>query len=138
MKIQDKAITKIVLFLAFLLSVKYVPLFIQVPFTLAFVPYREINSFNVRVQPVLKNNDLFKNRTYVGFYTDVEEQKVFDLERSVDDFYTLQYAIAPSVLVNDTDEKYVIGVFNNNLIKKNNLKMIKQFDKRTYLFERME
>ena len=82
-----------------------------------------------------KNKKFFKGQKYVGFCTDVEADKVFLQSEPIFDFYAAQYAIVPSVLVNDLDEKYVIGISYQKDFDKKKLKLIKKLDNRTYIFE---
>lgn len=82
-----------------------------------------------------KNREIFKGQKYVGFVTEVKPDKVFLTLNSVYDFYSAQYAIAPSVLVNDTDEDFIIGIFDEEKHLPSNLKLYKKLDNRTYVFK---
>lgn len=82
-----------------------------------------------------KNRELFKGQKYVGYCTDVKPEQVFLQSEPIFDFYAAQYAIVPSVLVNDIEEKYVIGITYKKEFLKKDLELIKKLDDRTYIFK---
>lgn len=135
MKISDNFVCGLVFLLLFGFSFQYLSLLVKVPFSLIFVPYRQVNMFESKSAVLKKNNDFFKGQKYVGYISDVEPDKVFLQSDSIFNFFSAQYAIVPSVLVNDIDEKYTIGIFYKKDFNKKNLKLVKKLDERTYIFE---
>lgn len=135
MKITDDFICKLVFLLLFVFSFQYLSLLVKVPFSLLFVPYRQINMFESKSAVLKKNRELFKGQKYVGYCTDVKPEQVFLQSEPIFDFYAAQYAIVPSVLVNDIEEKYVIGITYKKEFLKKDLELIKKLDDRTYIFK---
>lgn len=135
MKISDNFVCGLVFVLLFIFSFQYLSLLIKVPFSLLFVPYRQVNMFESKSAVLKKNRDFFKGEKYVGYVSDVDSEKVFLQSDSIFDFFAAQYAIVPSILVNDTEEKYVIGIFYGKDFEKKNMKLLKKLDNRTYIFE---
>ena len=113
-KIPDKFIFRTIFALLILWNLKYFFLIFQIPFTMLFVPYIEKNSFYSQVSDIknaIKDVKDFQDEGNVGFVSDTLQANVFDVQNSIRDFYIAQYAIVPSVLKNDTEETYAIGVF---------------------------
>lgn len=136
MKVSDKFVCRLVFLLLFIFSFQYLSLLVKVPFTLIFVPYHQVNMFESKSTVLKKNREIFKGQKYVGFFTEVKNpDDVFLRSESIFDFYSAQYAIVPSVLVNDIDENYVIGIFYNKEFDNKNMKLYKKLDSRAYVFE---
>jgi hypothetical protein len=78
------------------------------------IPFIEKNAFYSSVQNVkVATTSIidFQDEGKIGFISDVPETSVFDLPESVKDYYISQYAIVPSILRNDIEEKYVLGKY---------------------------
>lgn len=140
-KIPDKFVFAAIFTLLVLWNLKYFFLIFQIPFTMLFVPYIEKNSFYSQVKDIktsLESVKDFQDEGKAGFVSDVLQASVFDLENSIRDFYITQYAIIPSVLKNDTEETYVIGVFEKNPQTPKGFEKVKEINKNTYLYKRIE
>ena len=106
-----------------------------------FVPYIEKNGFYSQVSDIknaVKDVKDFQDEGKVGFVSDTLQANVFDLEDSIRDFYIIQYAIVPSVLKNDTEETYAVGMFEKTLQKPKGFNEVKKINQKTYLYKRTE
>jgi hypothetical protein len=139
-KIPDKTIYRVIFALIVLFNLKYFFLIFQVPFTLLFVDYHGKNgmvSDVMRIKNSLKDVKDFQDEGKTGFYSDIKEASVFDSANSIQAFYDVQYAIAPSVLKNDTEEYYVLGWFDKKFFKPDGFEVYKKIDDRFYVFKRI-
>lgn len=140
-KIPDKIIFRTIFALLILWNLKYFFLIFQIPFTMLFVPYVEKNSFYSQVSDIknaVKDVKDFQDEGNVGFVSDTLQANVFDVQNSIRDFYIAQYAIVPSVLKNDTEETYVVGMFEKTLQTPAGFEEVKKINQNTYLYKRIE
>lgn len=140
-KIPDKFIFRTIFALIILWNLKYFFLIFQIPFTMLFVPYIEKNSFYSQVSDIknaVKDVKDFQDEGKVGFVSDTLQANVFDLEDSIRDFYIIQYAIVPSVLKNDTEETYAVGMFEKTMQTPKGFNEVKKINQKTYLYKRTE
>lgn len=143
-KIPDRFIFRLIFLLIILWNLKYLFLLVQVPFTMLFVDYIPKNSFYSQISDIknaIKTIDNFQDEGKTGFTSDTQQASVFDLEGSIRNFYTTQYAIVPSILKNDTQEAYVIGVYEKTpaqITAPDNYKFFKKINDKTYIFKRIE
>lgn len=139
-KISDKIIFRIIFSCILLWNLKYFFLVFQIPFTMFFVPYLEKNKFYSQVssiREVIKQISDFQDEGTIGFVCNVPESKVFDVSNSIRDFYIVQYAVVPSVLKNDTNKQYVIGVFHKKATIPKGFKLERKINDNTYLYKRI-
>ena len=140
-KIPDKTIFRIIFASIILWNLKYFFLIFQVPFTMLFVPYLEKNTFYSQVKDIrvsIEDINNFQDEGKVGFVCDIPQDKIFDVESSIRDFYLVQYAIVPSVLKNDIDKEYVIGVFSKKEKTPKGFLLMKKINDNTYLYRRID
>lgn len=140
-KIPDKFIFRTIFALLILWNLKYFFLIFQIPFTMLFVPYVEKNNFYSQVSDIknaVKDVKDFQDEGNVGFVSDTLQANVFDVQNSIRDFYIVQYAIVPSVLKNDTEEAYAIGVFEKTPQTPAGFEEVKKINQNTYLYKRIE
>lgn len=140
-KIPDKTIFRIIFASIIFWNLKYFFLVFQIPYTMFFAPYLEKNSFYSQVNDIkttTKEFSDFQDEGEISFICDIPEAKVFDIAESIKNFYIVQYAIVPSVLKNDTNNTYVIGVFSKKEKTPNGYKLQKQINKNTYLYKRID
>ena len=140
-KIQDKLIFRIIFAAIILWNLKYFFLLVQIPFTMLFVPYQEKNYFYSQVTDIkkaVKDIKDFQDEGKIGFVSDTAQASVFDIKDSIRDFYITQYAVVPSILKNDTDKNYVIGIFEQEEAAPAGFKTIKKINNKTFLYKRTE
>lgn len=138
-KTPDKYIFRTIFALLILWNLKYFFLIFQIPFTMLFVPYVEKNSFYSQVSDIknaVKDVKDFQDEGNVGFVSDTLQANVFDVQNSIRDFYIAQYAIIPSVLKNDTEETYVVGLFEKTPQTPSGFEEVKKINQNTYLYHK--
>lgn len=139
-KIPDNLIFRIVFAAIILCNLKYFFLVFQVPFTLMFKPYLEQNSFYSQISDIrdsIRGVKDFHDEGKIGFVSDTPQASVFDIPESIRDFYTVQYAIVPSILKNDTEETYALGVYDRTAETLAGFDILKKINDKTYLYKRM-
>lgn len=138
-KIKDKIVFRFIFILLILINIKYLFLIAQIPFTLAFVDYIPQNEFfkNVAIiKQEIKQIKDFNDEGKIGFYSDVQQANVFDIQESIKAFYIAQYAIIPNILKNDTEENYVIGYFDKKPDIPQGFSIYKKINDKTYIFKK--
>lgn len=140
-KIPDKIIFRLIFALLILWNLKYFFLIFQIPFTMLFADYLNKNTFYSQVKDIresVKEIKNFQDDGEIGFVSSVPSSGVFDEQDSIRDFYITQYAVVPSVLKNDSDENYVIGVYNRNkVVTPKGFELVKKINNRTYLYKKV-
>lgn len=117
-KIPNRVFFKSVFLIIILINLKYFFLPIQIMYTGLAVPFLTNNNFYSQVQKTKQSISEIKDfydEGKTGFTSDTIQADVFDLQDSIKAFYITQYAIAPSILKNDTNHKYVIGAFSKDI-----------------------
>lgn len=141
-RIPDKTIFRAIFALIICWNLKYFFLPIQVPYTLLFVDYIKSNSFFsqiIDIKKTIKEIPEFQDTGKTGFVSDTHQNSVFDKENSIKDFYIAQFAIVPSVLKNDTEQNFVIGVYKTPQTTPpipTNFQIYKKINPQTYLYKR--
>lgn len=141
-KIPDKVFFKAIFLIIALWNLKYFFLPIQVPFTLITQDFIWKNSFYETVFDI-KNAaskiNGFQDEGKIGYVSDVSQSDVFDLPESIRSFYIAQYAVIPSILKNDTNEKYIIGSFDSsggkNAVIRNKFIVEQKINDKLYIFK---
>ncbi len=133
---NEKTIVRLIFALLILFNIQYIFYIVQIPFTLFFVDYKKYNTMSNEVL-LLKNNvqELTKEHE-VGFVSDVKEDNVLLEVSSIKNFYNAQYAIVPAILKNDTEHKYVIGMFDKNTLLEPGLEIYKKLNNNVYILKR--
>lgn len=143
-KIPDRFIFRLVFLLIILWNLKYLFLIVQVPFTMFFVDYINKNAFYSQVNDIrnsIKTISNFQDEGKIGFVSDVPKSSVFDIEDSIRSFYITQYAIVPSILKNNSQGAYVMGVYENaqqDMTAPDNYEIFKKINDKTYILKRIE
>ena len=105
-----------------------------------FVPYIEKNHFYTQVNDIknaIRDVKDFHDSGHISFVCDTPTSKVFDLEEPIKNFYIVQYAIVPSILKNDVENSYVVGVFSKKEKVPSGYTKLKQINPNTYLYKRI-
>lgn len=138
-KIPDKTLFRAIFAVLILWNLKYFFLIVQIPFSLLLVNYQEKNPLHAQVSAIrheIKNIKDFQDEGKIGFICDEPQASVFDLQDSIKNFYLAQYAIVPSILKNDTTEKYVIGSYEKNIALPLNYGVYKKIHDKLYIFKK--
>lgn len=138
---SERTIVRIIWTLLILFNIKYVFYIVQIPYTFFFVDYKNLSSFSKDVALIKNNKGELSKERYVGFISDVKPNDVLNKESSVRNFYTAQYAIVPSILENDTgdtEQKYVIGMFEKNTKVHGDFEVYKKLSNKVYIFKKIK
>lgn len=113
-RISDNVFFKSIFLIVIFWNLKYFFLPLQVPFTLIAKDFIWNNSFYSTVtlvrEAASKITD-FQDEGQIGFVSDVPQGNIFDQTESIRDFYTVQYAVVPSILKNDKEHNFVVADF---------------------------
>ncbi len=135
---KEDSVLKLVFGLLILFNLQYIFWIIQVPYTFLFDDFRSKSMFASTTHLLRANIGDIKKESVVGFLSDVQSSKVFDLVEPIKDFYMVQFAVVPAILKNDIEAKYVIGVFNDNTMVDKRLKVYKKINNKMYIFKRSD
>ena len=90
------------------------------------------------IKNTIKNIEDFHDEGRIGFICDTPEKKVFDFVDSIRDFYTIQYAVVPSVLKNDMEKTYVVGIFTKKEKTPKGFVLVQKINDITYLYKKVD
>lgn len=135
---KEKNILRLVYVLLIVFNLQYLLWIIQVPYTFLFDDFRSKSTFASTTQLLKSNIENIKDESAVGFLSDTPPVKVFDLVEPIKDFYMVQYAVVPAILKNDTESKFVVGVFHKDVLIDNRLEVYKKINNMIYIFKRRE
>ena len=138
-KIPDRVFFNSIFLIVVLLNLKYFFLPFQVLYTMFAIPFIEKNAFYSSVQNVkVATTSIidFQDEGKIGFISDVPETSVFDLPESVKDYYISQYAIVPSILRNDIEEKYVLGRYFKSINIPDGFSVVKEISPNSFILKK--
>ena len=138
-KIPDKVIYRAIFLILIAMNLKYFFLPIQVPFTMLTQDFIWKNKFYSSVydtRNVINNIPDFFDESKTGYASDVQESNVFDYPESIRAFYTAQYALVPSILRNDNNQKYSGGSFEKEVKLPAGFLIDKKINKNLYVLKR--
>lgn len=138
-KIPDKVIYRAIFLILIAMNLKYFFLPIQVPFTMLTQDFIWKNKFYSSVydtRNVINKIPDFFDDAKTGYASDVQKSNVFDYPESIRAFYTAQYAVVPSILRNDNNQKYSIGSFEKEVKLPAGFSIDKKINKNLYVLKR--
>ena len=138
-KIPDRVFFNSIFLIVVLLNLKYFFLPFQVMYTIWAIPFIEQNAFHSSVEKIrVATTSIadFQDEGKIGFVSDVPETSVFDLENSVKEYYISQYAIVPSILRNDIEEKYILGRYFKSVKIPESFSIVKEISPNSYVLKK--
>ena len=102
---------KVLLFVIFVLVVNVAHLIEDFEFNRYGIGRDPVSAYDRRLQAIRHS---LPEKGFVGYITDKEPDEVFLDSYAIQRFYLTRYALSPLVVVNNADQKHVVGDFHDS------------------------